>query len=395
MNLTPFRLSTAAGLACGTTIELTATVSTGHGTFNVPLGLAVGSASAPTFESADVPKAIPDLSTVESTLTVSGISLPIAKVTVAFHLTHTFYADLDIFLVGPDGTVVGLTSDNGAGGDNFGASCASRTVFDDDASTAITAGGPPYIGTFRPEQPLSAFAGKTGADVNGTWTLRIVDDAGQDVGTLHCWSLVIETPPACLNGSGECAVATFGDVPVTHQFWAYIEALFETGITGGCGTNPARFCPDSPVTRGQMAVFLLRGVAWPGAANPPQPTGTVFADVALGHQFAAWIEGLFATGITTGCATNPRRYCPDASVTRGQMAVFLLKARHGSAYQPPAPAQQTFGDVPLNHQFAAWIYQLAAEGITSGCGNGNFCPGASVTRGQMAVFLVRTFNLPL
>ena len=75
------------------------------------------------------------------------------------------------------------------------------------------------------------------------------------------------------------------------------------------------------------------------------------------------------------------------------MAVFLLRAKHGSAYSPPA-ASGVFGDVPTDHWAAPWIEQLAAEGITAGCGSGNYCPATPVTRDQMAVFLVRTFNLP-
>jgi hypothetical protein len=188
-------------------------------------------------------------------------------------------------------------------------------------------------------------------------------------------------------------LATFADVLSGHPFFAWIEALVAAGITGGCATSPPRYCPDAAATRGQMAVFLLRSIAFPGAASPPAPTGTVFADVPVTHPFAGWIEGLAAAGITGGCGGG--NYCPNSPVTRGQMAVFLLRARHGPGFVPPAPAQQTFGDVPLSHPFAAWIYQLAAEGITGGCGGGNYCPEAAVTRGQMAVFLVRTFNLPM
>jgi hypothetical protein len=75
------------------------------------------------------------------------------------------------------------------------------------------------------------------------------------------------------------------------------------------------------------------------------------------------------------------------------MAAFLLKAEHGSAYTPPA-CSGDFGDVTCPSQFADWIEQLADEGITSGCGAGNFCPDNPNTRGQMAVFLYRTFHLP-
>ena len=82
-------------------------------------------------------------------------------------------------------------------------------------------------------------------------------------------------------------------------------------------------------------------------------------------------------------------------VTRAQMALFLLRAKHGATYTPPAVGAGTgFGDVSTGYWAASWIKQLAAEGITVGCGGGNYCPEDSVTRAQMAVFLVKTFNLP-
>jgi hypothetical protein len=76
------------------------------------------------------------------------------------------------------------------------------------------------------------------------------------------------------------------------------------------------------------------------------------------------------------------------------MSAFLLKAEHGSSYTPPA-CQGVFADVPCPSLFADWIEQLAAEGVTAGCGGGNYCPNAPQTRAQMAVFLTRTFNLPI
>jgi hypothetical protein len=77
------------------------------------------------------------------------------------------------------------------------------------------------------------------------------------------------------------------------------------------------------------------------------------------------------------------------------MAVFLLRAKYGASYNPPAVGSTTgFADVPPTYWAAAWIKQLVAEGITSGCGAATYCPDAPVTRAQMAVFLVKTFNLP-
>jgi S-layer homology domain len=67
------------------------------------------------------------------------------------------------------------------------------------------------------------------------------------------------------------ATASFTDVPTDHQFFQFIEALKASGITGGCG--PAIYCPDAPVTRGQMATFIAKalGLHWPGATAPPAP----------------------------------------------------------------------------------------------------------------------------
>jgi hypothetical protein len=85
-------------------------------------------------------------------------------------------------------------------------------------------------------------------------------------------------------------------------------------------------------------------------------------------------------------------YCPLDTVRRDQMAAFLLKAEHGSTYVPP-PCAGTFADVACPSLFADWIEQLAAEGVTGGCGGGNYCPANPNTRGQMAVFLTKTFQL--
>jgi hypothetical protein len=122
---------------------------------------------------------------------------------------------------------------------------------------------------------------------------------------------------------------------------------------------------------------------------PPDCNGA-FADVPCPSPFANWIEALAAEGITGGCGGG--NYCPLNPVRRDQMAVFLLKASHGSSYVPP-PCAGVFDDVACPSQFADWIEQLAAEQITGGCGGNNYCPLNNNTRGQMAVFIVKTFNL--
>ena len=81
-------------------------------------------------------------------------------------------------------------------------------------------------------------------------------------------------------------------------------------------------------------------------------------------------------------------------VLREEIAVFLLRAKHGASYQPP-PATGMYADVPTGYWAAAWIEQLSREGIGGGCATTprNYCPKNAVTRDQMAVFLVRAFGL--
>jgi len=180
---------------------------------------------------------------------------------------------------------------------------------------------------------------------------------------------------------------TFNDVPPDYWAFSYIETLAASGITTGCGLNI--YCPEDSVTRAQMAVFLERGMR--GSGYTPNPgIGNIFLDVPASYWAVGWIERLSADGITTGCGFG--NYCPENPVTREQMAVFLLRAKYGMDYAPPTPVG-VFDDVVLSHWSAPWIEQLAAEGITTGCGNNNYCPKDSVTRDQMAVFLVRTFDL--
>ncbi len=193
---------------------------------------------------------------------------------------------------------------------------------------------------------------------------------------------------ACDIGAYE-KVPTFADVPFGYWAWQYVESISNAGITGGCGGG--NYCPAQSVTRGQMAVFLLKGM-YGKDYTPSDATGNVFNDIPANHMFAKWIEQLNAEGITGGCGGG--NYCPNAPVTREQMAVFLLVAKYGSGHTPP-PATGVFADVPATNGFAPWIEQLAAEGITGGCGSGKFCPKQAVTRAQMAIFLQIGFSLPL
>ena len=84
------------------------------------------------------------------------------------------------------------------------------------------------------------------------WLQAIVGSATASTGLAGMavgYQLQVSPPPAN---------ATFLDVPTSHPFFQFIEALAASGITGGCGSG--NYCPDNPVTRGQMAVFLAKAL---------------------------------------------------------------------------------------------------------------------------------------
>ena len=182
-------------------------------------------------------------------------------------------------------------------------------------------------------------------------------------------------------------LADFSDVPQAHLFHDFVEKLVRHAVTAGCGLG--NYCPTSPVTRAQMAVFLLRAKHGP-ALRPAARDRNRFRGRAGRSVRRRLDRSALREGITGGCGGG--NYCPGNPVRRDQMAVFLLKAEHGASYVPPG-CDGGFADVPCPSNFADWIEQLAAEGVTAGCGGGNYCPLNAVSRGQMAVFLTKAFEL--
>jgi autotransporter-associated beta strand protein len=204
VNLAPFQISTLPSFVCGTPIYLQLIVKSGLGSFTINFVLQSGEPSgAPNRYDNSVATSIPDVGSIDSTNTVSGFVGPIMKVAVSLYLTHTYDQDLtNISLIGPDGTTVMLSAANGGSGQNYGSGTndASRTTFDDAAATSITSGTAPFVGTFRPQSPLSAFIGSAS---NGNWRLHIADGYGGSLGTLRTWSLFLY-PVACGSGGGAC-----------------------------------------------------------------------------------------------------------------------------------------------------------------------------------------------
>ncbi|HKZ55940.1 MAG TPA: S-layer homology domain-containing protein [Anaerolineales bacterium] len=145
----------------------------------------------------------------------------------------------------------------------------------------------------------------------------------------------------------------------------------------------------------------LDSTEWATIVFGSRPSGNRFEDVERSHPFAGvpdvwyyrWVEALAGAGISDGCGTNPDSgrpiYCPQRSVTRAEMAVFLLKGIHGAGYRPPTPQNASpFTDVG-GHWAMAWIEAARVEGLVSGHPDGSYRPEVPLTRGEMAAMLLK------
>ena len=171
---------------------------------------------------------------------------------------------------------------------------------------------------------------------------------------------------------------TFADI-AGHPHEENIRRLRAAGVTNGYSDNTYR--PQENVTRAQMATFIRRAAKLPPGGSPG------FHDVASSHPHYAGIAAVAAAGIAEGRADGNFR--PSNDVTRGQMASFLSRALELSPLD-----NLSFSDVGRDHPHYGTIEALAEEGVTLGRGDGTYRPDHNVTRGQMASFLVRAFDLP-
>ncbi|MCS6979219.1 MAG: PKD domain-containing protein [Flavobacteriales bacterium] len=157
--------------------------------------------------------AIPDNGTACFDLSVNGVgnlNMSYGLVSVCLDITHTFTADLDIYLITPWGVSIELSTDNGGAGDNYQGTCFQMGF------NSIITGFAPFIGTYQPEGNLNA--ANTGNNGNGIWQLCITDDNPGETGALNWWSLTFgnnppgqPAPPPCIGNppaGNTCASST-------------------------------------------------------------------------------------------------------------------------------------------------------------------------------------------
>ncbi len=176
----------------------------------------------------------------------------------------------------------------------------------------------------------------------------------------------------------------FADVVPTDYYFDAANLLSTKGITAGCGTDD--YCPTLIVTRDQMAIFIVRTV-YHGNDNFSYNPSPYFNDVPTTAFGFKWIQKLFELGITASCGNGD--YCPTLNVSRDQMAIFIIRARYGSATTFDYPGTPYFTDVPTYYFAFPWIQRLKLDDITGGCGPSTFCPTLFVSRADMAIFIMR------
>jgi len=298
-NNTPFRISSLPGFICGQRVDLQLTVSvSGAGSFSVPVSLVTGLLGSPAAYISAVPVAIPDVSTISSTINVAGFPGFVNKATVSMYITHTYDADLDIYLQSPSGKQVKLVADRGSSGDNFGTNCSpstARTTFDDSSRNAIAFATAPFQGTFSPEEPLANMKGEVG---NGVWKLVITDDAGGDTGTLNCWTLTLYTAdcgPDAASACEPCVEQVFGTL--NGQSPAMSQRIIRDWNASVCGET--KLCPGESVATGSFR-YATHTFTNTGASS--------CITVTLQDQCAN--QSLFATAYS-GAGFNPVDLCAN------------------------------------------------------------------------------------
>ena len=176
----------------------------------------------------------------------------------------------------------------------------------------------------------------------------------------------------------EVETSPFADVATDAYYYEAVKWAAEQGITGGIGNN--LFGPNQPCTRAQIVTFL-----WRAAGSPEPKDMSSFSDVPADSYYAKAVAWAVENGITSG--TGDGKFSPDATCTRAQAVMFLVRALNAKA-----TSAAEFSDVPTDSYFAEAVAWAASNGVTAGIGGGLFGPNNDCTRAQIVTFLFRAYN---
>lgn len=365
--------ATPATICPGDAVQLSATATSG-GTANVPVAQTNSTAVAipdnnPTGASSFITFNNIDPLTINSNTVVS----------VRVNITHTYTGDLVLQLIAPSGNAINLSNRRGGSGDNF-----TNTLFTANAANAISSGIAPFNGTFRPEGLFSALTG----NANGTWTLKVIDQANTDVGTINSWTLTLnDVVPTTLNYSWSSSPAGFSANTATAAVnptanTTYTVTVTESGtnctgtatttVTVGSNLNVTTNTP-APVCQGQSATLSASGAAsyqWSPATGLSTSTGsTVTATPAQTTTYT--VVGSNGTCTDTAFVTVVVNASPvitvssSTSICTGGNAVLQAGGAANLSWSPATGLNTTTGSFVTASPLQSTTYTVT--GTANGC----------------------------
>jgi subtilisin-like proprotein convertase family protein len=330
-----------------------------------------------------------------SSIQVDGTSDVITNVEVVIpDIDHTAPRDLDVLLVGPTGASVVLTSDNGDLADAVnvalrfkdGSPAVPTPMVSGTFAPTNTGAGDPFPAPAPAAAPAANLAVFNGTSPIGTWNLFVVDDQGGDTGTFTGgWRLELTLASgACINRPED----GFTDVTPANIHEPAIDCLVSYSVASG--TSATTFNPSGNVSRAQMASFVARAIAATGTTLPASPPDAFTDDTGSTHELR--INQLKAMNVIGSNGESGASYFPEGEMRRDHMASYMFEAFEAVTGAPLPAGPNAFNDDNGNaHEVA--INALAAEGVITGTGGGNFNPNGTVSRAQMGSFLARFLQL--
>ena len=370
----PVSVSASSTAVCpGQSVQLTASATSG-GTSNQAVSW-----------SNNTVVSIPDNNATgaSSYITVSGIDPSTINsntvVSVRLNITHTYDGDLLIQLVAPSGNAINLSNRRGGSGDNF-----NNTLFTSTAATLISAGVAPFAGTYKPDGAFSALTGLS----NGTYTLRVIDQAGQDVGTINSWTLTLnDVVPTTLsynwtsNPAGLSSTDTTVNVnPVSTTTYTVTATESGTGcqgtgsvtVTVGNSLDVTTNTP-APICAGNSTTLTANGAtsyvwspstglsATSGAsvtASPAQTTTYMVIGTDGGCSDTAYV--------TVTVNGNPNlSVSPDASICDGSSVILQATGAANISWSPATGLNTTTGNFVTASPSQTTTYTVI--GTENGC----------------------------
>ncbi len=185
----------------------------------------------------------------------------------------------------------------------------------------------------------------------------------------------------------------FTDVLPTDLDFDYVSLMNSDGNTAGCSTNPPDYCPATVVTRAQMAVFVVAAYDLATGSSLTYSPTPYFQDVPESSIYFPFVQRIKDLGITAGCSTNPPDYCPNTSITQGQMAVFMVVGWMLVNHLATFTYSETpyFTDVPATDPYFKFVQKMRDMGFWTGCSPTLYCESSAVTRDNMAPMVMRAF----